>query len=226
MVNDSSRLRLVSGMPIHGAVATRPPRDQHLLGPSGLSSRAHCVWSPSGPQLSCRPDWGDQLLRRCCNTCSGESFTWTWAFWRSPRPRLSRPVGVGYRCQLAGGPKHRGDQYDSRGVKITVGSNRGWTERFAMIVAHLASWWGACVVIVVIFGILLYRLLAERERRKTLEVTYLYAPANTVVVQEEGPGGPPMWIRVGDGPRPEPSAVFIRVQTAQSQVRSWRRRGR
>jgi hypothetical protein len=103
---------------------------------------------------------------------------------------------------------------------------RGWTERVAVITAHMTSWWAACTVIVVIFGILLYRLLAERERRKTLEATYLYAPAGTVVIQDEGPGGPPMWVRVGDGPRPEPPGVVIRRRVAPLRVRPWRRRER
>jgi hypothetical protein len=36
------------------------------------------------------------------------------------------------------------------------------------MVAHAVSWWATGAVIVVTFGILAYRLLAERARRKTL----------------------------------------------------------
>jgi hypothetical protein len=52
-----------------------------------------------------------------------------------------------------------------------------------------------------------YRLLAERARRKTLVDLVSRAPGGTIVVMEKGPGGPAMWIKVGDGsqlpPRPE-----------------------
>jgi hypothetical protein len=75
-------------------------------------------------------------------------------------------------------------------------------------------------VIVIMFARLIYRLLAERERRRTLEATYRYAPPGTVVVQGEGPGGPPMWIRVGEGQRAEPlpAQPVIRVFV----LRRWR----
>jgi hypothetical protein len=54
---------------------------------------------------------------------------------------------------------------------------------------HLAIWvYGA--VSAVAAG---YRLLAERERRKTL-----LAPPGTVVFVNKGPGGPAMWLKVGD----------------------------
>jgi hypothetical protein len=46
-----------------------------------------------------------------------------------------------------------------------------------------------------------YGLLAERARRKTLVELVSSAPAGTIVVMEKGPGGPAMWVRVGDGPR-------------------------
>lgn len=45
----------------------------------------------------------------------------------------------------------------------------------------------------------LYRLLAEWQRRKTLIDLVSRAPANTIVVLEKGPGGPAMWVKVGDG---------------------------
>lgn len=44
-----------------------------------------------------------------------------------------------------------------------------------------------------------YRLLAERQRRKTLLALASRAPAGTVVFVDKGPGGPAMWLTVGDG---------------------------
>jgi hypothetical protein len=93
-----------------------------------------------------------------------------------------------------------------------------------LLAAHVLTWWSAVAMVIVIFGILVYRLLAERARRKTLESTYRYAPAGTIVVQGEGPGGPPMRIRVGEGPRPEPAATIV-LQRIQERRRfiPWRR---
>lgn len=68
----------------------------------------------------------------------------------------------------------------------------GWAVGPAVLLAHAISWWAACAMIVVTFGTLAYRMLAERERRKTLEAAYRHAPRGTTVVQDEGPGGPPM----------------------------------
>jgi hypothetical protein len=44
-----------------------------------------------------------------------------------------------------------------------------------------------------------YRLLAERQRRKTLLALASQAPVGTVVLVDKGPGGPAMWLTVGDG---------------------------
>ena len=49
-----------------------------------------------------------------------------------------------------------------------------------------------------------YRLLAERARRKTLLDLVSHAPTGTIVVMEKGPGGPAMWVRVGDVPQISP----------------------
>jgi hypothetical protein len=73
----------------------------------------------------------------------------------------------------------------------------------ALFLAHVVSWWETGAATVALAGILIYRLLAERERRKTLEATYRHAPGGTVVILGEGQGGPPMWIGVGEGQRPE-----------------------
>ena len=55
-----------------------------------------------------------------------------------------------------------------------------------------------------------YRLLAERTRRKTLVDLVSRAPAGTIVVMEKGSGGPAMWVKVGDGPQFLPRAEVWR----------------
>jgi hypothetical protein len=55
-----------------------------------------------------------------------------------------------------------------------------------------------------------YRLLAERARRKTLVDLVSRAPADTIVVMEKGPGGPAMWIKVGGGPQFPPRSEVWR----------------
>jgi hypothetical protein len=63
---------------------------------------------------------------------------------------------------------------------------------------HVLAWPYTAAVLAVTA---VYRLLAERARRKTLVDLVSSAPAGTIVVMEKGPGGPAMWVRVGDGPR-------------------------
>ena len=71
---------------------------------------------------------------------------------------------------------------------MSTASSRTVVGRMTLLLgAHVLTWWSAVAMVIVIFGILLYRLLAERARRKTLESTYHYAPAGTIVVQGEGP---------------------------------------
>jgi hypothetical protein len=67
----------------------------------------------------------------------------------------------------------------------------GGAEAFAL---HLLVWRYSAVVAAVAG----YRLLAERGRRKTLLVLVSQAPVGTVVFVDKGPGGPAMWLRVGD----------------------------
>lgn len=92
----------------------------------------------------------------------------------------------------------------------------------ALSLAHILPWFETCVVMAVSAGILIYRLLAESQRRKTLEMTYRHAPPGTVVVLGEGPGGPPMLIRVGGRQRPEPP-LSAPVMPCQRQAPSGRR---
>ena len=69
---------------------------------------------------------------------------------------------------------------------------------------HVLAWPYAAAILAVTA---VFRLLAERGRRKTLVDLVLRAPAGTIVVMEKGPGGPAMWVRVGGElqfpPRPE-----------------------
>jgi hypothetical protein len=66
---------------------------------------------------------------------------------------------------------------------------------------HLLAWPYTAVILAAAVA---YRLLAEQARRKTLVDLISHAPAGTIVVMERGPGGPAMWVRVGDGPRLPP----------------------
>jgi len=90
----------------------------------------------------------------------------------------------------------------------------GWTA--ALLAAHTVSWQAVVIVVGAMLAGLAYRLLAERARRKTL-LAALRAPARTVVILGDGPGGPPMWVRVGDAPppaRPEP-VIWVCHQSAE-----------
>ena len=44
---------------------------------------------------------------------------------------------------------------------------------------------------------LVHGLLAERARRRTLESLCERAPASTLIIQHQGPGGPAMTVRIG-----------------------------
>lgn len=68
---------------------------------------------------------------------------------------------------------------------------------------HMLAWPYTAVVLA---ATAVYRLLAERVRRKTLIDLVSHAPAGTIVVMERGPGGPAMWVKVGDGPQFPPRA--------------------
>lgn len=74
----------------------------------------------------------------------------------------------------------------------------------AVAAGHVLAFPHAALVLVAIAGNLGYRLLAERTRRRTLVALVQASPGGTVVMMNDGPGGPAMWVRVGDGPRPLP----------------------
>jgi hypothetical protein len=74
---------------------------------------------------------------------------------------------------------------------------------------------GAALTPLVLMGV--FRLLAEWQRRTTLVALMRHAPGGTVVIQQRGLGGPPMWVWVGDGPRPPvviPVVVLLRRSIA------------
>ena len=110
------------------------------------------------------------------------------------------------------------------GMAISTAPAWGWAERAAPLAAHAVSWWAVGAMTVVTFGTLLYRLLAERCRRKTLQATFRDAPGGTVVFQGKGPGGPPMWVWIGDDPRPEPPSVIIKMTASSEQLQPPRNR--
>jgi hypothetical protein len=74
-----------------------------------------------------------------------------------------------------------------------------WAVASASVAAvHVLVW---PYIAAILAATAIYRLLAERVRRKTLTDLLSHAPAGTIVVMGKGPGGPAMWIKVGDGPR-------------------------
>ncbi len=89
-------------------------------------------------------------------------------------------------------------------MRLSDARHQGWAELGAGFVAHAASWPVACVMVAALLVLLGYRLAAERARRRTLTEACAYAPTGTVIVQKSGPGGPAMWIWIGDGQRPGP----------------------
>lgn len=87
---------------------------------------------------------------------------------------------------------------------------------------HAATWWTALTVAGVTLAVLIYRLLAERARRKTLEATFR-APAGTVVALGRGPAGPSMLVLVGEEERPgQQDAVIWVCHRSAAQARSRR----
>lgn len=88
---------------------------------------------------------------------------------------------------------------------MSIPAQRRWEP--AVSVAALAAAWtdgwpGTCAVVGAVALTAVYRLLAEQSRRGLLLDIYLNAPAGTEVVQDDGPAGPAMRVRVGNGSRP------------------------
>ena len=76
-----------------------------------------------------------------------------------------------------------------------------WVRWVCLAVAHVVSWPGLLVILVLLPTILTFGLLAERARRRTLLELAERSPGSTVVMQAGGLGGPAMVVRVGDRPR-------------------------
>jgi hypothetical protein len=105
-------------------------------------------------------------------------------------------------------------------MEMSSPASRNWVERTAPFMAHAATWWTALTVAGIVLAVLIYRLLAERGRRKTLQATF-QAPAGTMVALGKGPAGPSMLVLVGEGQRPEQPAVAIWVcHRSATRVRS------
>jgi len=81
----------------------------------------------------------------------------------------------------------------------------------ALTAAWTGGWPGTCAVVGAVALTVAYRLRAERSRRRLLLDIYLNAPAGTEVVQDDGPAGPAMRVRVGNGSRPGLGATAGRL---------------
>lgn len=77
----------------------------------------------------------------------------------------------------------------------------------ALAAAWTGGWPGAYAVVGTVALTAVYRLLAEQSRRRLLLDICLNAPAGTEVVQDGGPDGPAMSVRVGNGSRPGPAVT-------------------
>ncbi len=95
----------------------------------------------------------------------------------------------------------------------SVAGQRSVTRAGLVAVVHFLAWPYAVVAIFAAVIVLGYRLLAERVRRRTLIDLVTRAPSGTIVIMESGPGGPAVWIRVGD------------VCWVLPQAEAWRGRG-
>jgi hypothetical protein len=72
-----------------------------------------------------------------------------------------------------------------------------------VIAAYMASR-SPVVVLATMIILVLYRLLAERGRRKTLVCLLDRAPSGTILNMKDGQDGAAMSLQVGDRPVPEP----------------------
>ena len=90
-----------------------------------------------------------------------------------------------------------------RSVKLTVIPSGWWGSLLAALADHGLTWPQAAVVLGILGAWLIYRLLTERARRKTLTELVERAPKGTVVLQARGAGGPAMRVQVGEGQGPE-----------------------
>lgn len=83
------------------------------------------------------------------------------------------------------------------------------TEIFNKIFMYLPgpqALWGLGTFVVIS---MIYRLLAERERRIALDHIFTHAPGGSVIFQEKSLAGPAMSVWVGTGPYPPPNTIHV-----------------
>jgi hypothetical protein len=88
---------------------------------------------------------------------------------------------------------------------MSIPAQRRWEPGVPVAVlaaAWTGGWPGTCAVVGAVALTGVYRLLAEQSRRRLLLDICLNAPAGTEVVQDGGPAGPAIRVRVGNGSRP------------------------
>jgi hypothetical protein len=119
-------------------------------------------------------------------------------------PRLPTALPSGFLLSLLLGVEGSGLLGRPTCMRLSDARHQGWAELGTGLVAHAASWPVACMMVAALLALLGYRLAAEKARRRTLTEACAYAPTGTVIVQKSGPGGPAMWVWIGDGQRPGP----------------------
>lgn len=89
---------------------------------------------------------------------------------------------------------------------MTISTARGWrTAKCASVIAaYVLSHSHVLLMLVAVPMVIVYQLLRERARRKTLVAIIECAPSGTVVLVEDRLGGATMRLRVGDKPSPPP----------------------
>jgi hypothetical protein len=103
-------------------------------------------------------------------------------------------------------------------MKMSSAPRTEWWVRIAPVLVRAVSWPVAAALAVSVLAQLTFRLLAEKARRRTLIDVLDHAPGGSVVFQEAGPGGPTMWVWVGDGLRPPPGEVRVFVEQRGHQL--------
>lgn len=80
---------------------------------------------------------------------------------------------------------------------MSVTSCTGAAVLLGSVLAH-GPWIALGSVVATGISVATYCVCAERVRRKTLIDLLLAAPNGTVIAQKGGPGGPEMWVQVGE----------------------------
>jgi hypothetical protein len=80
---------------------------------------------------------------------------------------------------------------------MSVPSYTGAVVLLGSVLAH-GPWIAFGLVVVTGIAVAAYCVCAERVRRKTLIDLLSAAPHGTVIAQKGGPGGPEMWVQVGE----------------------------